>query len=199
MKKMIWFTTVSILFLLFLVPVILAGTINMTPAKDQPGYDGSARVSIYGKRQFSQTFISTEKNLVAIATSIKNPNLKNKKDITLNLYEEDGNLIRSTGLNGLNIGDGDFVKFVFGEIKESEGVQYSFNLSAPTAGPGEVLEVFIIKPTDDILEYSYEDESFPGGIPLVTFHKPESSLNTIKIVYSNWLSRLLSRRSQTLK
>lgn len=191
MKKLIWFTTTSILLLLFVIPAFLAASINMTPANDQPGYDSNVRLSIYGERQITQTFISRQKNLMAIATSIKNPNLKNKKDITLNLYDESENLIRSSVLNGFNIGDGDFMKFIFGEIKDSKDVKYSFTLSSPASGPGEILEVFIIEPNEDILEYSYEDEDHFGGIPMVTFHKPESSLETVKLVYSNWISKLL--------
>jgi len=38
MKRMIWFTTISILFMLFIMPAIMASLIKMTPADDQPGY-----------------------------------------------------------------------------------------------------------------------------------------------------------------
>ena len=192
MKKLIWFTTLTILFLVFIVPGLMALTIDMIPASDQPGYGGSARVSIYGERQFSQKFISRDFNLIAIGTSIKNPNLKNKKEIFFNLYDENGSLIRSSTLNGLNIEDGDFVKFVFDKVNDSLNKTYTFTVSSPAAGPGEIIEVFIIKPTEDVIEYSYGEETHPGGAPIVTFHRSDSQLEIVKMVYSNWLSRLLS-------
>ncbi len=198
MKKIIWATTLSISFLLFVLPGILASTLDMVPANDQPGYNGSKRLSIYGERQFSQKFISRDKNLTAIGTSIKNPNLKNKQEIIFNLYGKDKVLIRTAALNGFNIGDGDFVKFVFQSVPDSGGKEYSFTISSPAAGPGEMLEVFIIEPTPDIIDYFYEEETHPGGIPLVTFHKPNSKLELIKTVYFNWFSRLLSPGSQKI-
>jgi len=198
MKKLIWFTTLTVLFLVFIMPGLMALTIDMIPASDQPGYSGSTRVSIYGERQFSQKFISRDKNLTAMGTSIKNPNLKNKQEINFNLYDKDKVLIRTAVLNGFNIGDGDFVKFVFQPVPDSGGKEYSFTLSSPAAGPGEIIEVFIIEPTPDIIDYFYEEETHPGGIPMVTFHKPNSKLELVKTVYFNWLSRLLSLDSQKI-
>ena len=82
----------------------MASFIKMVPANDQPGYGSKGSVSIYGQRDFTQYFVSKNKNLVAIGTTIKNPNLKNKKDIIFNLYDDSDNLIRTTTLNGFNIG-----------------------------------------------------------------------------------------------
>lgn len=198
MKKMIWLTTISILFLLFIVPGILASALDMIPANDQPGYDYDKRLSIYGERLLSQKFISRDKNLTAIGTSIRNPNLKNQKEIVFNLYDKDKNLIRSSILSGKNIEDGDFVKFVFQSVPDSSGKEYSFTLSSFDAGPGETIEVFIIEPTADIIDYFYAEETHPGGIPLITFHKPDSKWEIVIGVYSSWFSRLLSLDSQKI-
>lgn len=192
MKKMIWFTTISILFVLFIVPGIMASAIKMIPAGDQPGY-GPRRLSIYGIGELSQKFISKEKNLTAIGTTVKNPNLKNKKEVILNLYDANNNLIRKSILNGFNIGDGDFVKFVFEVVPDSLDKEYSFTLSSPTAAADEIIEVFLIDgPANGIIEYTFGEETHEGGIPLVTFHKPDSQWEVIRGVYSNWLSKLLS-------
>ena len=192
MKKMIWFTTISILFVLFIVPGIMASAIKMIPAGDQPGY-GPRRLSIYGIGELSQKFISKEKNLTAIGTTVKNPNLKNKKEVILNLYDANNNLIRKSILNGFNIGDGDFVKFVFDVVPESQDKEYLFTLSSPTAAADEIIEVFLIDgPANGIIEYTFGEETHEGGIPLVTFHKPDSQWEVIRGVYSNWLSKLLS-------
>ena len=192
MKKMIWFTTISILFVLFIVPGIMASAIKMIPAGDQPGY-GPRRLSIYGIGELSQKFISKEKNLTAIGTTVKNPNLKNKKEVILNLFDENHNLLRKSVLNGFNIGDGDFVKFVFEVVPDSLDKEYSFTLSSPTAAADEIIEVFLIDgPANGIIEYTFGEETHEGGIPLVTFHKPDSQWEVIRGVYSNWLSKLLS-------
>lgn len=197
MKKMIWLTTFSILFVLFILPGIMVSAIKMIPANDQPGYDYNRRLSIYGVREISQKFISKEKNLTAIATSIRNPNLKNKKEVILNLYDKDGNLVRTSILNGLNIEDGSFVKFVFPVVPDSKDVEYSFTLSSPVAGKDETIEVFILdKPEAGIIEYRYGEDVRPGGVPMITLHKPDSRLEIVKMVYSNWLSRLLFPHSQ---
>ena len=202
MRKMIWFTTISILFVLFVVPGILASTIKMIPASDQPGY-GPRRLSIYGEGELLQKFISREKNLTAIGTTVKNPNLKNKKEVILNLYDgshihdSSHNLLRRSVLNGFNIGDGDFVKFVFEVVPDSIDKEYSFTLSSPTAAADETIEVFLMdKPATGIIEYTFADETHEGGIPMVTFHKPNNQWEVIGGVYSNWLSKLLSPRSQ---
>ena len=183
MKKMIWFTTISILFVLFIVPGIMASAIKMIPAGDQPGY-GPRRLSIYGIGELSQKFISKEKNLTAIGTTVKNPNLKNKKEVILNLYDANNNLIRKSILNGFNIGDGDFVKFVFEVVPDSLDKEYSFTLSSPTAAADEIIEVFLIDgPANGIIEYTFGEETHEGGIPLVTFHKPDSQWEVIRGVY----------------
>ena len=192
MKKMIWLTTLSVLFVVLLVPAILAMTLKMIPAGDQPGYNSDQKLSIYGKRGISQRFISKEKNLTAIGTSIKNPNLKNKKEIILSLYDENNKLIRTSVLNGQNIQDGDFVKFVFEPVPNSLNKTYLFTIFSPEAGPEETIEVFYISsPADSVLEYTYDEKTYPGGLPIVTFHKPESKWEVVKKVYASWFFRFI--------
>ncbi|MBL7036469.1 hypothetical protein ISR94_01285 [Candidatus Microgenomates bacterium] len=191
MKKLIWFTTTFILFVIFVFPALMASTINMTPSGVQPGYKYDIRLSIYKERDIKQEFVSREKNLTAVATSIRNPNLKNKKEIILNLYDENNTLLRTSLLSGKNIEDGDFVKFVFEPINDSADVKYNFTLSSPDSGLGETIEVFIIEPTGEVLNYTYGEETKEGGVPLVTFHKPSTKWEIVKRVYSNLFSRLL--------
>lgn len=185
------FTIATILFLLFLFPGLMAMLIQMIPADDQPGYGDMGRVSVYGERIFTQYFVSKNKNLTAVGTTIKNPNLHNKKDIFFDLYQENARLVRSVTLNGFNIGDGDFVKIVFDKIPDSESKKYYFTLSSPSAGDEEIIEIFLTEKTDEILEYIYDEELHIGGAPIVTFHKPDSRLETVKLVYSNLFSKLL--------
>ncbi|EKD94542.1 MAG: hypothetical protein ACD_26C00034G0077 [uncultured bacterium] len=184
------FTIFTILFLILVLPILMIVPIKMVPSGDQPGYGDMGRVSVYGLRDFKQVFLSKDNNLTAIGTTIKNPNLKNKKDIFFKLYEENNNLARTVVLNGFNIGDGDFVKIVFEPILDSKNKKYYFAIASPTAGEEEIIELFLIKSTNEVLEYTYDEETKPGGIPMVTFHKPNSKWETIKSVYLNLFSKL---------
>lgn len=190
MKKLIIFTTAFVLTVVFLTPAFLSLLIKMVPSGEQPGYGGASTLSVFAYHDFKQYFFSDQPNLTAVATSIKNPNLKNQKDVIFTLLDESGNMIREEKISGRNIGDGDFVKFIFDPIQDSKNKKYSFILNSPDASEEEVLQVFIISPTDQVLEYEYQDEVHPGGVPMVTYSKPASKLSIIKSVYSTWISKL---------
>ncbi len=193
MTKMIWLTSLSIFFVIFVVPALLAATLKIIPNGDQPGYDGSKKLSIYGNRHVVQKFIAQEKNLTAIGTSIKNPNLNNKKDIIFDLYDQVGNAIREVHLSGKNIQDGDFIKITFDPILDSTGKTYTFSLSSPESGSDDDIEVFIIdSPTNSIISYTYDKETRLGGLPMVTFYKSDSKWQVIKRIYLDLFSRILN-------
>lgn len=185
--------------MVFILPGALAYGIKMIPDTDQPGYNSDARIGVYGLRTLTQKFIAPSNNLTAIGTSIRNPNLSNKKSIILSLYDIDGNLIRTSTINGLNVPDGEFVKFVFDPIADSKGKTYTFTLASPNAGSDDQIAVFYIgndsgSPAPNwIVEYTYDQKIHQGGLPMVTFYKPSSHLEVVKMVYSGLLSRVLSK------
>lgn len=197
MKKMIWFTVITVLGIIFIVPMFLSLFIPMIPSGVQPGYDPKIRLSIYSNIVFVQKFISKTNNLTAVGLSIRNPNLKNQSEIIFNIYNPDGTLIRGVTISGRNLEDGSFIKFVFPPILDSMNKEYLFSLSSPGAGAEETIELFIIKEGGEsgIIEYLYGGENYPGGTPIVLYSKPDSKFSVIKSVYSNWLSRLLLLRS----
>lgn len=195
MNKLIWFTTFFLLFLVFVIPALLAGFIKVIPFNHQPGYSVENKLSIYGNRVFIQKFTSQESNLTGVGISLGNPNLKNKKDIILTLYDQGGGILRSSRLNGLNLEDGDFVKFAFEIIPDSKGKEYQFNISSPDAGEGEVVYVFHTNTTPFwIKEATYvvagKPEKVEGGLPFVTYHKPESKWGLVRNIYIAWLKRI---------
>jgi len=197
MKKLIWFTTVTILFLLFVVPAILALGLKLIPGGDQPGYNSDARLTIYRTREVTQKFVSSSTNLSAIGTSIRNPNLKNKKDIILTLYDDRMDKIRTSTVNGQNIQDGDFIKFVFETIPDSKEKTYTFTLVSPEAGPEETIEVFYTQTMPNwIKEYSYEGSTYQGGLPIVLYFKPASKLSVVNSIYSNLFLKFLGQTSR---
>lgn len=192
MKKLIWFTTGVVLFLIFVAPAILALGLKLIPGGDQPSYNSDQRLSIYLTRSVTQKFVSQEVNLSAIGTSIRNPNLKNKKNIILTLFDLNMNVLRTAVINGQNVQDGDFVKFVFDSISDSANKTYFFTLASPEAGPEETIEVFYTPSAPSWIEqYTYDSTVYPGGLPIVLYFKPVSKIAVIKDIYSSLFSRLL--------
>ena len=197
MKKLIWLTTLLILFIVFFVPAFLALGIKLIPNGDQPGYRPDQRLSIYGKRDVTQKFISSAGNLSAIGTSVRNPNLKNKKDIVLSLYNEKMEMVRTVTINGQNVEDGNFIKFIFDPILDSTNKTYFFSLGSPDAGPEETIEVFVSQNMPVWIEqYVYDDKSYQGGLPIVLYFKPVSKIMVIKSIYLDLFSRLLNTPSR---
>ena len=190
MKKMIWFTSLVVFFAVFLLPVILALGIKYIPYDTQPSLEGVK--NIYGKYFISQVFTSQESELMGIAMTIKNPNLKNKQDFFFDLYDGSGNNLREVKLNGMNVEDGSYIKFLFDPIADSKGKEYKVVLTNPSAGPEEVLGIYYTQNRPSwIGTMMFNEEEASGGISLVTYHKPQSKLGVIKSIYFSWLSRLL--------
>ena len=190
MKKMIWLTTLTVLFAVFVLPGILALGVRYIPYDNQPSLE---RVrNIYSKYTISQEFISQESQLTGIGMTIKNPNLKNKKDFYLDLYDDKRVMIRQTKFNGANVEDGSYLKFLFDPIADSKEKKYLIVLSNQSAGDEEVLGVYytLNKPSW-IGKMIFNEGEQEGGISLVTYHKPQSKLGIIKTIYLSWLSRLL--------
>jgi len=193
MKKLIFLTTLIVLFLVFIAPAVLALGIKYLPGDLQPPLEGTR--GVYWIFEVSQEFFSPMDNLTALGMSIKNPNLKNKKDITLLLYDENGNLVRKSVLNGQNIEDGAFVRFLFDPVKDSKNRHFKFVLSAPDAGAEDLLEVFYTQKKPSwigkmVAIEGVEESEIDGGVSLVTLHKPESSLFVIKTIYRGWLAQI---------
>lgn len=197
MNKLIWFSTFTVLFIVFVLPGLFAVTLDMIPANDQPGYSVDNKLVLYGKRIVSQRFTSQEKNLTAIGVSLGNPNLKNKKEIIFSFYDTKGILERSSAINGVNLEDGDFVKFVFAPIADSKNKEYVFTIQTPEADQGEVIYAFhtneIPSWVGELKLTEKEDvQELPGGLPFVTYHKPLSKLEVIKNIYSSWGKRIFT-------
>jgi hypothetical protein len=195
MKKLIWITSLIVLFVIFVLPAFLALGIKNLPANIQPPLDKSK--DLYDVFDVSQEFVSQKPGLMGIGMSIKNPNLKNKQKVAFTLYDKDLKPVREVVLSGLNIEDGSFVKFMFDPIADSKNQKYTLIMSCPFAGPEEVLPIFYTENNPSwIGKMMYGKEDVVGGISMVTFHKPESRLKVIEEIYSNLFSRLLFPHSQ---
>lgn len=185
--KLVIFTTIFTLILVFLLPAILTLGVRNIPAADQPPLNGTEK--IYGSQLITQTFVSTDDNLSGIGLTFKNPNLVNKEN--LNFILEGENVTRSLIINGGSIPDGGFIKFLFKPINNSEGKQFSFTLAAQNATDDKALEVFYspAAPNSGILAIS-DKEASGSSISFVTFHKVNNKLELVGEVYSHWLWKL---------
>lgn len=193
--KLITCTTITTALLVFILPAILSFGIVNIPQNIQPPLVRTQK--IYSGISVSQPFISKAKNLSVVGMSIKNPNLSNKKDITLSIYEKNI-LIRSSILNGKQIEDGKFVKFKFEPIIESENKLFLFTLAAPSTTTDEAdnnntLEVFLTNQGEGEYELSVGDKVVPNtSVAFVSFSKPPYPTYVAEIIYSKWLNKFTS-------
>lgn len=182
--------TLLILFLTVLIlPAILSFGIRYIPARSQPSLDKTEK--IYSQNSISQSFLGKENNLTAIGLSIKNPNLINKQDILLSIYDENGILLKTSILNGSHIPDGDFVKFVFSPIVDSKNKKVTFTLSAANVDEVESLQLYYTTSGMEG-EFKIKDKIASGSASFVDFYKPTTRLALITNIYTSWFGRLLS-------
>lgn len=164
----------SIIAAAILLPVILSIGISLIPGNTQPSLTTTER--IYNDAIIDQVFNASRDNLSGIGLSIKNPNYQNKKDVTVSLYHS-GEYIRSKTVNGASIADGDYVKFIFDPVHNSNGKRYNFTVSASQADVSEALEVF------------YSDKP---NLSFVTLYRPTSIISLNTEIYGNLLANLVS-------
>ncbi len=197
MKSII--TTVSIILLLIVLPALLTLGVRYLPDRYQPSLDKV--FDLYGPTSLSQSFIATDDNLAIIGLSIKNPNLQNKKDLTLTVVDSGNNILSTSTLNGASIPDGDFVKFKFSPIISSKSKHLTFVLSSPSSNRNDALEIFLTKQkltgVDDLkkLPLSVDASDVAStSASFVPFYKVNSPLSLIKNTVSDFSSRFFADR-----
>lgn len=168
--KLVLIMTVMTMVLVVILPAILGLGMKNMPVNNQPPLLTTQK--IYSLNKASQEITIRRENLSGIGVSLKNPNLVNKKDITLSIYNDKNDLLRSVSINGNRISDGGLVKFNFEPIGYI-AADLSFTLSAPIASEPEALEVFL------------DNE---GQVSYISFYQP-ISLTLIKDIYINWFNR----------
>lgn len=183
MNKHIIYTSVFVIFLIFILPVISLLPISYVPGNTQPGFIGRSTKNVYGDITVKQEFVSIKNNLSGIGLSIKNPSNANHNEIFVKVFTENGIELRSTSLNGYSIQDGSFVKFIFDPIVDSKNKNYYFEVSSKDSSDLNAMGPF------------WEENK---GLPAVYYFKPANQYEKIKEVYINLFSRFLHLRSQTL-
>ena len=172
------------------LPAILIYFIKETPNDFQPSLHSTEH--IYADLTISQLFLSQEDGLSGIGMSIKNPNDINKKDIIIQIYDQDNQMIRNVSLNGAKISDGQLVKFKFDPIQDSKDKLYKFTLQAPQEGEQtKSLEVFLTYEIPSWSKGLYINNNLTdSSISFVTYHHIENPLSNIFNIYTKWWYKL---------
>lgn len=191
--KLALITTLLIISLLTLIPIGLTFGIKYLPGGVQPSLGNTQK--IYKDIEVSEDFISPKDNLSGIGTSIKNPNFANKENLTLNLYDDRGELLRSITVNGKNIADGKFVKLFFDPINYSEDKKFTLTFSSPASSYEDSLELFLAneKPSWN-LQYRVKSEVIDKELSFVTLHNLSSSTQVLSLVWGNFVKKFFEDR-----
>jgi len=178
----------SIILILFVLasPIFLSLGVRYTPGGFQP--PNGELVDIYSGKVVTQRFISGKDEFVGLGFSVKNPDLRNKKDLILDVTF--GSEAREVRINGSVIGDGDLVKFIFTpEIKFSKNKEVVFSLSSPDSSEDEMYQIYLedgnSRPNAILLD---EDLGYP--ISFIDYYKVGNKFEYILQVYTKWLKKL---------
>lgn len=190
MKKLVVLTTLFVLMLVFVVPLVLTFGIRYLPFNIQPSLDNT--VIFFEDRGVVQEFVSEGDYLTGVGMTIKNPNLTNKKDVELKLYEGD-TLLQTAVVSGDTIEGGTFVKFIFSPIADSGGKTYRMELYSPKSTREEFLEVYMTEQKPEWMgEGRYDDKKIDSGVSMVQFNRPTSRMALVKQIYSEWTGRIVN-------
>lgn len=171
------FTILFVLFMLLLAPALLSFAIREVPLKSQGALVN--RHKIYGDIVARQEFVSPKNGLSAIAVTIRNFNLMNKKDMTLSVFS-DNKILRQATVNGANIPDGALVKFKFDSIFDSSGKRFTLTLSSPDSLSGEAFEMYF---GEDNKTIAFSD-----------YYKTSNKAELIGEIYKSFFARVFADR-----
>ncbi len=189
MNRLILFSLSLLIFVLIVLPLLSTFAIKVIPGGIQPPLGNT--VKIYDSYTYLQSFIPPENNLTGIGVSIKNPNFANKKKLAINLYDDNGKLIREVSLNGQNIADGKFVKILFEPIFYSKGKKFTWSVSSGESLYTDALEIFITdKKPSWSLDLRENDKELKDSFSYVTLHRPTSSTAVLKEAINAWVDKI---------
>lgn len=176
---------------IFVLPFFLSFFIKEIPNDVQHSLEGTQ--IIYKDVNVLQAFKSEMSNLSGIGMSIKNPYLRNRKDLILDILSSDRKLLRTTTVNGASILDGDLRKIEFEPIVDSKDKNYFLSLSSKDTEESETLEIFLTSKKvswigDLYINSNKQDSTFS----FITYHRPNNILTITSEIFIQWGERLLA-------
>lgn len=169
MKKYI----LSLFIFIMILPTLELLTLRKVTGIEQ---NPSGQIIYFLKdRDFKQQFISPKNNLYSIEIKLKNPDMRNRDPVTFSL-SSDNKTLSKLDLNGTNIRDGDWTRFTFEEIPQSENQSFGFTL-ASNSPPDKAIGV----------EVNGQNQA-----AFITFHRIPSRLNLIIDTYQQFSNKLIA-------
>lgn len=182
--------SILILVVLFvLIPFSLLLSVDSISFIDQPSFRGDYKV--YGDTNLKQEVYTDHNKFHAIAMSVKNPNLLNKNDLIIDIFDKSNNKVRHVKKTGLNIHGGSLVKFNFDPIEDSKDKKYNLLVYSPESQDFESFSIFL---TSDqvswIGDLKINDNLTSEKIALRVYYKPENRLLLIKNIYLSFFNNI---------
>lgn len=177
---------VVVVFLVLISPAILAFGIRSVSFEDQPPHHGS--IKVYGDVIILQVIAVSENNIRGIGVTLRNPNLVNKEEISVSLYDQSGNFVRQSIISGKSIPDGAFIKFLFPLIPDSQGKTYVFEMTSPSSVEESAFEIYFANQGSG---FKINEETREGQLSIVPIYQPESISKLIINIYQGFWRRLV--------
>lgn len=170
---------IIVYFLLILTtPFIISLGIKYLPENPQPEIKSYAK--IYGENKFSQIIKPENNNLSAVGITFKNPNLRNKNNLHLEIKNDSGLTLVNKIVNGQVIGDGNFLRIKFPPIIDSINKNLIVNFSSENSIDNDALEISLTN----------NHNGMKPQLALATFYSPENPIFTGLDIYSDWFNKL---------
>lgn len=163
---------ITVIFV-FLIPLFLSFGIRYIPDSRQPDLGESVKISDGGKKIEFEVKLDRS-GLTGIAVSVKNPQ-RSKEDLRFTIYDEGGNVLRESVVNGLSIPDGALTKFIFSPISKDGILKGVFQSNT---GEENAMGIYLEKGTER-----------PAFISL---YKPTSRLALVSHIYEGWVRKFFS-------
>lgn len=174
MNRQILVTIILVILIVFLIPLFLTFNIKEIPNDLQPPLDHTQK--IYQTNIVVQEFVASGDRLSSIGVSVKNPNLANKKDLTFKLLDSNDQILRTIVKSGLYIEDGNFIKFSFDPVVDSNGKPYKFVFESSDSNLSDAFQVFI--------------DANSGSVSYVSFYQRANIFSIALRIFSGWFLKI---------
>lgn len=174
MIRYILSTAILVVLAVFIMPIFLTFFIHEIPDGPQPALNHTEK--IYQKNILTQEFTASDNRLSSIGVSIKNPNLANKNDLIFKLLDSNDQVLATVVRSGWTIEDGNFVKFSFDPVLDSNGKHYKFIFESLNSTLDDAFEVFI--------------DANSSQVSYVSFYHRANIFSVAAGIFSDWFLKL---------
>lgn len=128
------------------------------------GKEGGELREITTNQPLTQSFRASGDGLYLVLVKLKNVSIRNRDAFIFSLLNEGGEKVREVQISGVNIGDGEIVKFRFEPILDSQEKAYHIKLESQTIEKERAILAYMGE--DGLVYRAYAQGSFLGLLPL---------------------------------